>query len=55
MRSKKEKTDKSFNPTFRNTRSKLYTHKPSFETEERSSNIESNTTNTGNYWKEKGN
>lgn len=53
MKPRKEKPDESFSPLFRNTRSKLYKKKSSFDHDEPSSS--SHPANSGQHWKNKGN
>jgi tetratricopeptide (TPR) repeat protein len=49
------KKDESFNPTFRNTRSRLYQRKPSTEYQDYSQSKQPHPEHSGSHWKAQGN
>ena len=54
MREEKKSQDSSFSPLFRNTRSRLYKKRSSFDQEDQSFG-KNNDENSSQYWKGKGN
>lgn len=49
------KKDESFNPTFRNTRSRLYQRKSSTENQDYSQSKQPHPEQSGSHWKQQGN